>query len=240
MILYPAIDLKDGKCVRLYKGDMNQVTIFNQDPVDQAKIFEDQGFKFLHIVDLDGAVNGKSINNKAIESIINNVNISIQLGGGIRNIESIERWLNLGISKVIVGTIALTKPDIVKQACNKFPGKIIVGLDAKDNMIATEGWMQDSNINLIDLAKSFENIGVDSIIYTDINRDGTMQGPNINNTVKLAKELNISIIASGGVSSFADILNLKKFENEGIAGIILGRALYENKIDLSKLKETIL
>ena len=235
MIIYPAIDLKDGKCVRLYKGDMNQVTIFNDSPANQAKSFEDQGFKFIHVVDLDGAIAGSSANEKSVKSILKTVNIPVQLGGGIRNIETIEKWLDLGINRVIIGTAALKNPELVKSAAKKFPRKIIVGIDAKNGAVAVEGWVSESNITVIDLAKKFEDAGVVSIIYTDINRDGTLTGIDLEGTKKLAESINIPVIASGGVASIEDIIRLKTIEKYGVEGVIIGKALYEKKINISVL-----
>ena len=235
MIIYPAIDLKDGKCVRLYKGDMNQATIFNDSPANQAKSFEDQGFKFIHVVDLDGAIAGSSANEKSVKSILKTVNIPVQLGGGIRNIDTIEKWLDLGINRVIIGTAALKNPELVKSAAKKFPGKIIVGIDAKNGMVAVEGWVSESNISVTHLAKKFEDAGVAAIIYTDINRDGTMTGVDLEGTKKLAESINIPVIASGGVASIEDIIKLKTLEKYGIEGVIVGKALYEKKINISEL-----
>ena len=235
MIIYPAIDLKDGKCVRLYKGDMNQATIFNDSPANQAKSFEDQGFKFIHVVDLDGAIAGSSANEKSVKSILKTVNIPVQLGGGIRNIDTIEKWLDLGINRVIIGTAALKNPELVKSAAKKFPGKIIVGIDAKNGAVAVEGWVSESDITVIDLAKKFEDAGVTAIIYTDINRDGTLTGIDLEGTKKLAESINIPVIASGGVASIEDIIRLKTIEKYGVEGVIIGKALYENKISISEL-----
>jgi phosphoribosylformimino-5-aminoimidazole carboxamide ribotide isomerase len=182
MIIYPAIDLKDGKCVRLYKGDMNQATIFNNSPAAQAKYFQEQGFKFLHIVDLDGAIAGNSANEKSVREILKNITIPAQLGGGIRNLETIEKWLGLGLKRVILGTVALQNPDLVKEAAKKFPNQIVVGIDAKNGMVATHGWVESSTTSVIDLAKKFEDAGVAAIIYTDINRDGTGDGVDFEGT----------------------------------------------------------
>jgi phosphoribosylformimino-5-aminoimidazole carboxamide ribotide isomerase len=237
MIIYPAIDLKGGNCVRLYQGDMNQATIFNNSPASQAKYFEDQGFKFLHLVDLDGAINGNSVNENSIKLILKNISIPVQLGGGIRTMENIEKWLELGISRIIIGTLALKEPEIVKAAAKKFPGKIIVGIDAKDGMVATHGWVEKSNISVIDLAKNFADAGIAAIIYTDISRDGTMNGVDLEGTKKLAESLSIPVIASGGVASIEDIKNLKKIEKFGVEGAIVGRALYDKKIAVNEMLE---
>ncbi|MCE3255596.1 MAG: hisA [Rickettsiaceae bacterium] len=227
MIIYPAIDLKDGKCVRLYKGDMAQVTIFNDSPASQAKYFQDQGFKFLHIVDLDGAIIGSSANEKSVKEILQAITIPAQLGGGIRNLEAIEKWLVLGISRVILGTVALQNSYLVKEAAKKFPGKIAVGIDAKNGMVATHGWLEDSSTSVIDLAKKFEDAGVAAIIYTDINRDGTGQGADFEGTKKLAESTSIPVIASGGIGSIDDVIKIKELN---INGVIVGRALYDKKI----------
>jgi len=236
MIIYPAIDLKGGKCVRLYQGDMNQATIFNNSPKDQAKYFQDQGFKYLHIVDLDGAIDGRPINEESVRSILKNISIPAQLGGGIRNIETIEKWLELGISRVIVGTLAIKDPDLVKKAAKKFPGKIVLGIDAKEGMVATHGWVEKSNITVINLAKEFADAGVAAVIYTDIGRDGTMKGVDILGTKKLAESISVPVIASGGVASIEDIKKLKAIENSGVNGVIIGRALYDKKIDMELLR----
>lgn len=235
MIIYPAIDLKGGKCVRLYKGDMNQATIFNDSPADQAKYFEDLGFKYIHVVDLDGAINGKPVNEKSLESIIKNVSIPIQLGGGIRDEKTIERWLSLGLERIIVGTLALKDPALVKSAAQKYPERILLGIDAIDGMVATHGWVEKSNITVMNLAKEFADAGVAAIIYTDISRDGTMSGVDILGTKKLAENIRVPVIASGGVASIEDIRKLKAIESSGVNGVIIGRALYDKKIDIEEL-----
>ncbi len=232
MIIYPAIDLKDGKCVRLYKGDMNQATIFNDSPANQAKYFQDQGFKFLHIVDLDGAIAGNSANEKSVQEILKNITIPAQLGGGIRNLQTIEKWLSLGLRRVILGTVALQNSDLVKEAAKKFPNQIVVGIDAKNGMVATHGWVEESSTSVIDLAKKFEDAGVAAIIYTDINRDGTGEGVDFEGTKKLAENISIPVIASGGVGSIADV---RKVAQLGINGVIIGRALYDKKIEVRDL-----
>jgi phosphoribosylformimino-5-aminoimidazole carboxamide ribotide isomerase len=235
MIYFPAIDLKDGQCVRLFQGDMHKSTIFNNDPSSQALEFEKLGFKYLHLVDLDGAVVGKTTNIIAIQKILANVKIPIQLGGGIRTLENIENILSWGIDRVILGTIALTNPDLVQLACKKFPQKIVIGIDAKNSMVATHGWVETSLISTLELAKKFEDCGVCSIIYTDISRDGTMQGFDYAGTKNLAKNLSIPIIASGGVNSNEDLKKIQELEEFGVAGAIIGRALYEKKIDVNLL-----
>ena len=236
MIIFPAIDLKNGQCVRLFKGDMNNVTIFNNSPAAQALEFENQGFKYLHLVDLDGAIAGASANVDAIKSIIKTIKIPLQLGGGIRSLEAIERWLDLGVSRVILGTIAAKNPEIVKEACKKFPTKIVVGIDAKDGLVATEGWVKTSETTVLELAKKFEDCGVAAIIYTDISRDGMLSGFDFEGTKALAQNLKIPVIASGGMSSIDDVEKVAQLEKFGVSGVIIGRALYEKKISLTDLR----
>lgn len=240
MIIYPAIDIKDQKCVRLLKGDMESAEIFNDNAVAQAKEFEKAGLKNLHLVDLNGAVNNSLINKPVIEDIIRNIKIPAQLGGGIRNIDSIEKWLSIGVNRVILGTIAVTNPEIVKEACKKFPGKIAVGIDSMNGKVKTDGWVKESNINTVELAKKLEDYGVSAIIYTDISKDGAMTGPDLKGTTKLAESIDIPVIASGGVSSLSDVLELRKLVNSsskksGVKGAIIGRAIYEKKILLKDL-----
>ncbi|MDX1975253.1 MAG: 1-(5-phosphoribosyl)-5-[(5-phosphoribosylamino)methylideneamino]imidazole-4-carboxamide isomerase [Rickettsiales bacterium] len=230
MILYPAIDLKDGQCVRLLRGEMDKATVFAKSPAEQAEQFEQAGFEWLHVVDLNGAFEGKPVNEAAVKSILSRVTMPVQLGGGIRNMDLIARWLEAGISRVILGTIALRNPLLVKEACRLFPGQIAVGVDAKAGKVAVEGWAEVSDQSAIDLAKRFEDAGVCAIIYTDISRDGAMQGPNIEETVKLAEDITIPVIASGGISSVADIKAYKEHEIKGIEGVIIGRALYDGAI----------
>jgi phosphoribosylformimino-5-aminoimidazole carboxamide ribotide isomerase len=237
MILFPAIDLKDGNCVRLYKGEMDQATIFNNDPGDQAKQFADAGCEWVHIVDLNGAFAGKPVNGDAVDSILENINIPVQLGGGIRDIETISTWIEKGISRVILGTIALRNPEIVIEAAKKFPGKVAVGIDARNGMVAVEGWAETSDMSAIDLGKKFEDAGVCSIIYTDIDRDGTMEGLNVESTIELANALSIPVIASGGVASIDDLKILKAAAKEAtgtIEGAISGKALYDGRLDAAE------
>ena len=234
MILFPAIDLKDGQCVRLLQGDMEEATVFSNNPAEQAKEFESQGAQYLHVVDLNGAFDGRPVNMDAVEAIIEAVNIPIQLGGGIRNMEMIETWLEAGISRVILGTVAVKDPELVIKACKKFPGKIAVGIDARDGMVAVEGWAEVSEIPTLDLALKFEDAGVACIIYTDISRDGLMEGPDFEGTKALAEKISTPIIASGGVSSLDDLKALKKLETCGVMGIISGRAIYDGNIDLKE------
>ena len=234
-MFFPAIDLKEGKCVRLFKGEMDKATIFNDNPAAQAKEFEELGFKYLHIVDLDGAIAGDSRNEEVVRDILKNISIPAQLGGGIRSLEQIEKWLDIGISRVILGTIAAKNPEIVIEACKKFPGQIVVGIDAKNGFVATEGWVETSEIKAIDLAKKYEDAGVEAIIYTDISKDGTLSGPNIDETKELAQHISIPVIASGGISCNDDIAAIKNLENQGVIGAIVGRALYDKKVDVAAI-----
>ena len=238
MNIYPAIDLKEGKCVRLYQGDMNRATIFNDSPLSQAQFFEKNGFKFLHIVDLDGAIVGSSVNGQIVQEIVNNISITVQIGGGIRNLEQIEKWLSIGVNRVIIGTAALQNPELVIDAAEKFPNQIIVGIDAKQDFVAIDGWVKKSDVTIIDLAQKFAQSKIAAIIYTDIMRDGTMQGVNIEATKNLAQNSNVPIIASGGVNSIANIKEINNIKEFGVEGIIVGRALYEDKNGefLEKLK----
>lgn len=236
MIIFPAIDLKDGQCVRLYKGLMEQATIFNHDPVSQAKQFETDGFKWLHMVDLNGAFEGKPVNHEAVKSVLESVKLPVQLGGGIRDLKTIEMWLELGITRVILGTIALQNPELVKQACQLFPGQIIVGIDAKNGMVAVQGWAEVSQVSVLEMAKQFEDCGVSGIIYTNIEHDGTLQGPDIQGTQALAQHVSIDIIASGGVSQVNDLHQIQALEVDGVVGVIVGRAIYDQKIKVADLK----
>lgn len=231
MILYPAIDLKDGQAVRLYKGEMEQATVFNDNPAAQARAFVDAGCEYLHLVDLNGAFAGTPINGAAVEAILADVDVPTQLGGGIRDMATIEMWLTRGISRVILGTVAVENPDLVREAARHFPNQIAVGLDAREGRVATRGWAEETDIMVTDLAKSFEDAGVAAIIYTDINRDGAMAGPNIEATEALARATTLPVIASGGVSSSADLIALR--DTGVIAGAISGRALYDGAIDLA-------
>jgi phosphoribosylformimino-5-aminoimidazole carboxamide ribotide isomerase len=231
MIVYPAIDLKDGACVRLLRGEMSQATVFNTDPGDQARLFQSQGFEWLHLVDLNGAFEGKPVNGAAVESILKAVTIPVQLGGGIRDLKTIGMWLEKGVSRVILGTVALRDPELVKAACREFPGKVAVGIDAREGYVAVAGWAETSDIKALDLALKFEDCGVAAIIYTDINRDGAMGGVNVESTSDLAFHLTTPVIASGGVSSMDDLVALKAEEDTGIEGVICGRALYDGRID---------
>jgi phosphoribosylformimino-5-aminoimidazole carboxamide ribotide isomerase len=231
MILFPAIDLKDGQCVRLLRGEMSAATVFGDDPGAQAAKFQAAGCEWLHLVDLNGAFAGQPVNAAAVESILATVSVPCQLGGGIRDMATVEMWLTRGISRVILGTVAVENPDLVRQAARTFPGQVAVGIDARKGLVATKGWATDTNVQATDLAKSFEDAGVAALIYTDIDRDGAMQGPNIAATEALARAVRIPVIASGGVSSMADLTSLR--DTGVIAGAISGRALYDGAIDLA-------
>lgn len=231
MILFPAIDLKGGECVRLKLGDMDQATVYNTDPGAQAKSFEDQGFEYLHVVDLDGAFAGEAVNGAAVEAILAATNNPVQLGGGIRTLDHIEYWLGKGITRVILGTIAVRDPDLVREACRRFPGQIAVGIDAKGGKVAVEGWAETSELTIIDMAARFEDAGVAVIIYTDIERDGVLTGINWAGTLELANATSIPVIASGGLASMTDIRRLTQPDAQILEGAISGRALYDGRID---------
>jgi phosphoribosylformimino-5-aminoimidazole carboxamide ribotide isomerase len=239
VILFPAIDLKDGQCVRLIKGDMAQATVFNLDPADQAVRFAAAGAEWLHLVDLNGAFAGRPVNADAVAAILRQVKIPVQLGGGIRDLARIEDWLIRGVARVILGTVALKNPALVGEACRKFPGRIVVGIDAKGGKVAVEGWAETSDVTALELARKFEDVGVAAIIYTDIDRDGLLQGVNVASTAELARAISIPVIASGGVSSLADIDALVRIAPSttagggGIAGVISGRAIYDGRLDLA-------
>ncbi|MBV2187409.1 MAG: 1-(5-phosphoribosyl)-5-[(5-phosphoribosylamino)methylideneamino]imidazole-4-carboxamide isomerase [Rhizobium sp.] len=231
MILFPAIDLKDGQCVRLKLGDMEQATVYNTDPGAQAKAFEDQGFEWLHVVDLNGAFAGESVNGAAVDAILKATKNPVQLGGGIRSLEHISNWLDRGLSRVILGTIAVRDPALVIEACRQFPGKIAVGIDAKGGKVAVEGWAEASELGVIELAKKFEGAGVSAIIYTDIDRDGILTGINWESTLSLADAVSIPVIASGGLASMDDIRRMLEPDAAKLEGAITGRALYDGRID---------
>ncbi len=231
MILFPAIDLKDGQCVRLKLGDMAQATVFSDDPAAQAKSFEDQGFEYLHVVDLNGAFAGESVNGAAVEAILKAVTFPVQLGGGIRTLAHVESWLDKGLARVILGTIAVRDPAMVKQAAKKFPGQVAVGIDARGGKVAVEGWAETSELDVIELAKRFEGAGVAAIIYTDIDRDGVLAGINWPATLALAEAVSIPVIASGGLASMEDIRMMRRPEYRVLEGAISGRALYDGRID---------
>ncbi|WP_162654590.1 1-(5-phosphoribosyl)-5-[(5-phosphoribosylamino)methylideneamino]imidazole-4-carboxamide isomerase [Lentilitoribacter sp. Alg239-R112] len=231
MILFPAIDLKDGQCVRLKLGDMDQATIYNDSPGAQAKAFEDQGFSWLHVVDLNGAFAGEAVNGAAVEEILASTSNPVQLGGGIRNLDHISNWLHKGVKRVILGTIAVRDPDLVKKACREFPDQIAIGIDAKGGKVAVEGWAEASELGIVELAKEFEDAGVAAIIYTDIDRDGILKGINWDSTLHLAEEISIPVIASGGLASMDDIKMLASDKARKLEGAISGRALYDGRID---------
>ncbi len=234
MIVIPAIDLKEGKCVRLEQGLMDKDTVFNDDPAAQALEWQRQGAELLHIVDLDGAFAGEPRNKAAIEAIIRAISIPAQLGGGIRDLATIEAYLALGLSRVIIGTAAQRNPELVREACARFPGRIVVGIDAKNGMVAVQGWAEVTGITAVELARAFEDCGVAAIIYTDISRDGMLQGPNLEATRALAEAVSIPVIASGGVSSLRDIANLMAIESSGVSGVITGKAVYTGAIGLAE------
>lgn len=231
MILYPAIDLKDGQCVRLLRGEMDAATVFGDDPAAQAAAFQQAGCDWLHLVDLNGAFAGTPVNASAVDAILARITVPVQLGGGIRDMATIQAWLEKGIARVILGTVAVENPTLVRDAAKAFPGKIAVGIDARKGFVATKGWATETTVQATDLARSFEDAGVAALIYTDIDRDGAMAGPNIDATAALARAVTIPVIASGGVSSLADLIALR--DTGVIAGAISGRALYDGAIDLS-------
>ncbi|XHC00105.1 1-(5-phosphoribosyl)-5-[(5-phosphoribosylamino)methylideneamino]imidazole-4-carboxamide isomerase [Nitratireductor sp. ac15] len=231
MILFPAIDLKDGQCVRLKLGDMDEATVYNTDPAAQARSFEEQGFEWLHVVDLNGAFAGASVNGDAVEAILKATKNPVQLGGGIRTLAHIEAWLDKGLSRVILGTVAVRDPDLVKEACRAFPGRIAVGIDARGGKVAVEGWAETSDLSAIELARRFEGAGVAAIIYTDIDRDGVLTGINWESTIELADAVSIPVIASGGLASLADIVRMTMPDATKLEGAISGRALYDGRID---------
>ena len=232
MILYPAIDLKDGQCVRLVRGDMAQATVFNAELADQARRFAEAGAAWLHVVDLNGAFEGRPVNASAVEAILGAINRPVQLGGGIRSMATIEGWLAAGVARVVLGTVAVKDPALVRAACKAWPGKVALGIDARGGRVAVEGWAEVSEIEARDLALRFEDAGAAAIVYTDIDRDGVLQGPNVAATAALAKAVTTPVIASGGVSSIADLQALAA--EPGIAGAIVGRALYDGRVDLAQ------
>lgn len=231
MILFPAIDLKNGQCVRLEQGDMARATVFNLDPAAQAKTFETQGFEYLHVVDLDGAFAGKPVNAQAVEAMLKVVKFPVQLGGGIRDLATVEAWLSKGIRRVIIGTAAVRDPALVKEAAKKFPGQVAVGLDARDGKVAVEGWAETSTVTALDIARRFEDAGVAAIIFTDIARDGLLKGLNLEVTIALANAISIPVIASGGLASIEDVKALLTPRAKKLEGAISGRALYDGRID---------
>ncbi|QIE47320.1 1-(5-phosphoribosyl)-5-[(5-phosphoribosylamino)methylideneamino]imidazole-4-carboxamide isomerase [Pseudohalocynthiibacter aestuariivivens] len=238
MILYPAIDLKDGAAVRLLRGDMAQATVFNDDPAAQALQFVEAGCEWLHLVDLNGAFAGTPVNAAPVEAILQRCKVPAQLGGGIRDMATIEMWLSKGLARVILGTVAVETPDLVREAARAFPSQVAVGIDARGGRVATKGWAEETDVDVTDLARSFEDAGVAAIIYTDINRDGAMQGPNIDATAALARAVSIPVIASGGVSSLQDLIALRDC-GAPLNGAISGRALYDGALDLREALTTL-
>ncbi|VAX02776.1 Phosphoribosylformimino-5-aminoimidazole carboxamide ribotide isomerase [hydrothermal vent metagenome] len=237
MLLFPAIDLKDGQCVRLFKGEMTKVTVFNDSPADQALKFQNAGCAWLHLVDLNGAFAGKPVNGAAVDDILAVVDVPVQLGGGIRDLKTIEAWIDKGIRRVILGTAALRNPKLVLEAAREFTGHVAVGIDARAGMVAVEGWAETSDMTAVDLGRKFEDAGISAIIYTDIDRDGTMEGVNVAGTVDLARALSIPVIASGGVSNLDDLAKLKRAADQAgvkLEGAISGRALYDGSLDIAE------
>lgn len=226
MILYPAIDLKGGRCVRLVRGDMNAATVFNDDPADQARSFVRDGFTWLHVVDLDAAVSGSSVNEAAVAAILSTVGVPVQLGGGVRSLAAVERWLEAGVSRVIIGTAAVTEPELVREAAARYPEQVAVAVDVRDGKVAVQGWTGDSDLGAVELSKRFEDAGVAALIVTDIGRDGTLAGVNVEAVGEVADAVSIPVIASGGVAGLDDILKLKARPGAAIAGAVLGKSLY--------------
>jgi len=239
MIIFPAIDIKDGVCVRLIKGDYRQITSYENTPIDQATKYFQNGFNNIHIVDIDGALRGRAVNSFIINEIVKKIKSKIQIGGGIRTIDDISRWVEMGVDKVVMGTAAVENIELLETACNKFKNKIAVALDVKDGLIALSGWKKQTNISAIDLIKKIQNFGVSRIIYTDINRDGTKQGPNIKDTVELSSKSTIPLVISGGVSSLEDIKKIKSLSNSNIEGVIVGKSIYDGDIKISDLAKLI-
>ncbi len=239
MILFPAIDLKNGQCVRLEQGDMARATVFNLDPAAQAKSFGAQGFEYLHVVDLDGAFAGKPMNAQAVEAMLKAVTMPVQLGGGIRDIGTVEAWLAKGVARVIIGTAAVRDPELVKSAARKYPGRVAVGLDARDGKVAVEGWAETSQVTALEIARRFEDAGVAAIIFTDISRDGLLKGLNLEATIALADRISIPVIASGGLASIEDVKAMLQPNAKKLAGAIAGRALYDGRLDPAAALELI-
>jgi phosphoribosylformimino-5-aminoimidazole carboxamide ribotide isomerase len=239
MILFPAIDLKNGQCVRLEQGDMARATVFNLDPAAQARSFATQGFEYLHVVDLDGAFAGKPVNADAVERMLKTVTMPVQLGGGIRDLKTVEAWLGKGITRVIIGTAAVRDPAFVKQAAKTFPGRVAVGLDARDGKVAVEGWAETSEVTALEIAQRFEDAGVAAIIFTDIARDGLLKGLNLDATIALADSISIPVIASGGLASIEDVKAILRPRAKKLAGAIAGRALYDGRLDPAQAQALI-
>ena len=239
MILFPAIDLKNGEAVRLQQGDMARATVFNRDPAAQAEAFENAGFQWLHLVDLDGAFAGKPVNAPAVAAILKKIKIPVQLGGGIRNLETVERWLGEGIARVIVGTAAVRDPEFVRKAAHKFPNQIAVGIDARAGKVAVAGWAEETQLEAVELARLFEDAGVAAIVYTDVERDGMLQGLNLDSTIALADAIKTPVIASGGLGSIEDVRHLLEPRAKKLEGAIAGRALYDGRLDPTAALELI-
>ena len=239
MIIFPAIDIKDGVCVRLIKGDYRQITSYENTPIDQATKYFQNGFNNIHIVDIDGAIHGRPVNSILIKEIIKKVKSRIQIGGGIRTIDDISRWIEMGIDKVVIGTAAVENTELLKTACNKFKNKIAVSLDVKDGLIALSGWKKQTDISAIDFIKKIQNFGISRIIYTDILKDGTKQGPNIKGAIELSSKVNIPLVISGGVSSIEDVEKIKSLNNPNIEGVIIGKAIYDGDIQINDLTKLI-
>jgi phosphoribosylformimino-5-aminoimidazole carboxamide ribotide isomerase len=234
MILFPAIDLKDGRCVRLARGEMAAATVFNDDPAAQARSFQAQGFRYLHVVDLNGAFAGKPVNGAAVRAILAAVDIPVQLGGGIRNLVTVERWLEAGIRRVILGTAALRDPALVREACRLFPGRVAVGIDAREGKVAVEGWAETSTLTALEMAGRYEDAGVAAIVHTDIDRDGILKGLNLAATAELARATAVPVIASGGLAGIEDVKALLRPEHAMLEGAIAGRALYDGRLDAAE------
>jgi len=239
MIIFPAIDIKDGVCVRLIKGDYRQITSYENTPIDQATKYFQNGFNNIHIVDIDGALRGRAVNSFIINEIVKKIKSKIQIGGGIRTIDDISRWVEMGVDKVVMGTAAVENIELLETACNKFKNKIAVALDVKDGFIALSGWTKRTNISAIDFIKKIQNFGVSRIIYTDINKDGTKKGPNIKDTVELSNKIKIPLVISGGVSSIEDIKKIKLLNNSNIEGVIVGKSIYDGNIKINDLAKLI-
>ena len=239
MIIFPAIDIKDGKCVRLIRGDFNQITSYEKSPFEQAKIYFENGFSNIHIVDLDGALRGKSSNSNVVKEILKSFKLKIQIGGGIRTIDEVDNWVKSGVDKVIIGTAAVENKNFLKIACEKFKNKIAVSLDVKDGFIFLSGWKKQTNILAVDFLKEIKNFGISRIIYTDINKDGTKKGPNIQDTIDLSSKVKIPFIISGGISSIEDIKKIKSLDNSNIEGVIVGKSIYDGDIKINELAKQI-
>ena len=239
MIIFPAIDIKDSRCVRLIKGNFDEMTLYENSPLDQAKIYFQNGFSNIHIVDLDGALKGRSFNSNIVKEIVRNLKLKIQVGGGIRTIDDVNNWIKIGVDKVIMGTAAVENVDLLKTACERFKNKIAVSLDVKDGFISLSGWKKNTNISAIDFVKKIENFGVSRIIYTDINKDGTKKGPNIKDTVELSSKVKIPFVISGGISSIEDIIKIKSLNNPNIEGVIVGKSIYDGDIKINELAKQI-